>query len=342
MMSRVTLSCCALLLIWPCSTDHPVAQTAAPEIVRGITLSTHGIGLEWALDDNMAPAFREIRSLGAGWVAIHPYAGIAADGTVRYEELDPDDPPLHVVRPIQLAHELGLKIMIKPHLAYWRSPFRWRGDIEFDRPEEWRRFFDSYERWIVALAAAAREADGFVVGTELDRTIEHEAEWRRLIAGVRERTDAPITYAANWTDFERVPFWDALDVIGIQAYFPLTDEGVTDEASIRAGWDRRMSELRDYAARHYRNIVFTELGYDRSLRAPWKPWEPARDEGDAAVRLQTRCLRIALEAIRREAAVVGVFLWKWFPEPHPVGRDFPLADAHTKSVIREAWSTGGP
>jgi len=334
MIPRAIRSCSAVVLGWFCSLGLPAPP---PEIVHGITVSTHGIGREWALDDRMEPAFREIRSVGAGWVAIHPYAGIAADGTVRFEDFAPDAPPAHVVRPIRLAHEFGLKILIKPHLAYWGSPFRWRGEIAFDEPEEWTRFFDGYGRWIVKLAAAAREADGFVVGTELDRTIDHESDWRRLIARVRGETQAPITYAANWTDFERVPFWDALDVIGIQAYFPLTAEGVTDEASIRAGWERRMTELRDYARRHYRNIVFTELGYDRSLRAPWMPWEPDRDTEDAARDLQTTCLRLALDAIAREPTVVGVFLWKWFPEPHPVGRDFPLADARTKAVLRAAW-----
>ena len=70
-----------------------------------------------------------------------------------------------------------------------------------------------------------------------------EAQWRALIADVREQTGAPLTYAANWTDYERVPFWDALDVIGIQAYFPLADSTDSSEEAIRRGWQRRMDEI---------------------------------------------------------------------------------------------------
>ena len=78
----------------------------------------------------------------------------------------------------------------------------------------------------------------------------------------------PLTYAANWTDYRQVPFWDALDVIGIQAYFPLTEDPDYDEEDIRAGWAERMGELRAFGELHNRNILFTELGYNQSHQAP--------------------------------------------------------------------------
>ena len=64
-----------------------------------------------------------------------------------------------------------------------------------------------------------------VVGTQLDRTLHFEDDWRLIIATVRRYFEGTLTYAANWTDYEKVPFWDALDVIGIQAYFPLLEDG---------------------------------------------------------------------------------------------------------------------
>ena len=191
--------------------------------VRGITISTHGGGRDWG-SDAMIPTMEEIRALGANWVSIHPYARINTDGSLRFERFDPQNPPEYLARPIREAHRLGLNICIKPHIAYWGTPFSWRGEITFERDEEWQRFWADYSEWIVLLAAASRDADGFVVGTELDRTLHFENEWRAVIARVREQTRAPLTYAANWTDYHRVPFWDALDVIGIQAYFPLTDK----------------------------------------------------------------------------------------------------------------------
>ena len=62
------------------------------------------------------------------------------------------------------------------------------------------------------------------MGTELDRLTGHQEEWRRIIAEVREVTAARLTFASNWTHFENVPFWDALDAVGVQAYFPLSEE----------------------------------------------------------------------------------------------------------------------
>ena len=303
--------------------------------VRGITISTHGSGRDWG-SDAMRPTLEDIRALGANWVAIHPYARISGDGSLQFGRFDPSDPPDYLARPIREAHQLGLSICIKPHIAYWGSPFTWRGEIEFAQAEQWATFWRDYSEWILLLAAACSEADGFVVGTELDRTLPFEAQWRALIADVRTRTAAPLTYAANWSDYERVPFWDALDVIGIQAYFPLADSTDCSEEAIQRGWQRRTDELHTYADAHNRNILFTELGYNQSHRAPLQPWDYATD-GDDARPVQIACMRAALQAIEREERIVGALLWKWFPQPRSIGRNFQLAAPHLRAVIAESW-----
>jgi hypothetical protein len=284
----------------------------------------------------MVTTMEDIRAIGANWISIHPYARINADGSLRFERFDPQDPPGYIARPIREAHRLGLSICIKPHIAYWRSPFSWRGEITFTNDEDWQRFWTDYGEWITLLAAASREADGFVVGTELDRTLHFENEWRDIIARVRERTDAPLTYASNWTDYTQVPFWDALDVIGIQAYFPLTDKESYSEADIQRGWQQQMAELRRYAEPLNRKILFTELGYNQSHQAPIEPWDYAV-HGEDARSIQAICMRIALEAINKEERVVGALLWKWFPNPRPIGRNFQMAAPHIQRVIAENW-----
>ena len=310
-----------------------IAQAEAP--VRGITLSTHRDGSDWGWD-SIQPTLDRIQQIGANWVAIHPYAWIADDGSVRFRGIDPQRPPAALARPIQEAHERGLKILIKPHIGYWGSSFSWRGEIAFETQEQWARFFDSYAEWITQLAAASSEADGFAVGTELDATLSHEREWREIIAAIRGVSDAPLCYAANWADYQRVPFWDELDVIGVQAYFPLSDSVDPSEEQLREGWAKVLTELDAYAAARDRYVLFTELGYNRSYTAAARPWEYGNDGEEAAV-LQARCLRVALELIEREPRVIGAFLWKWFPEPHPVGRNFQLAVPHMLEVIRSVW-----
>jgi len=323
-----------LILTLPAAALPPAPNPGKME-VRGITISTHGIGHDWG-SDAIIPTLEAIRDLGANWVSIHPYASIHSDGALSWTDIDPENPPDHIVRPIREAHRLGMSICIKPHIAYWHSPFSWRGEIAFANDEAWQRFWRDYRKWIAVLATLCRDADGFVVGTELDRTLGFEEQWRALIAEVRQRTDAPLSYAANWTDYHRVPFWDALDVIGIQAYFPLTDDPEYDEEDIRAGWSSRIRELRSYGEHHNRNILFTELGYNQSHRAPLEPWAYPTD-GEDALPVQIACMRTALAAIAAEPRIVGALLWKWFPYPHPVGRNFQLATPPIKRVISAAW-----
>jgi hypothetical protein len=307
----------------------------AGETIRGITISTHLDGRDWGWDA-IVPTLEDVRSVGANWVATHPYAWIEADGRVRFEPIDPAHPPAHLVRPIREAHAAGLKILIKPHLGYWGSPFSWRGEIEFATEEQWARFWESYSRWIVQLAAVCHEADGFVVGTELDRTLGFEDRWRQIIGAIREQTTLALTYAANWTHYRDVGFWDALDVIGIQAYFPLTETPHPSLAALEGGWARVMSELSEYARDQYRNVVFTELGYNRSFSASVEPWSYHGDGADAEP-VQVSCMRAALTAIDRQPLVLGAFLWKWFPRPHPVGRNFQLATPAMAAAIRGIW-----
>ena len=286
--------------------------------------------------------------MGVNWVSIHPYARVRGDGAVGWS-VDPAESPEWLTRPIEEAHRLGMKIMIIPHLAHWGSPFSWKGDIGFDDAASWRRFFDSYEEWILQVASICRDADGFSVGCELDRTTAFESEWRRIIGGVRSRTAAPLTFASNWTDYRRVPFWDALDVIGIQAYFPLVaHDRAPTEREVADAWRRIMSELRAFARSNDRRIVFTELGYDRSTKAAKEPWASSRrrdrsgsePEADAEL-VQLRCLDAALRAIDRDDVVVGAFLWKWFPGETSRG-DFRMSADGPAEVITGRWSVAEP
>ncbi|HHI79553.1 MAG TPA: hypothetical protein ENK02_06200 [Planctomycetes bacterium] len=328
-----------LSLLLTCSLSAMALQDPGPpkgEAVRGITISTHGMGREWADPEVMQPTLKKILETGAEWIALHPYARIHEDGRVTWRRRKNGGTPSYWSKPIALAHKAGLKILIKPHIAYWGTRFAWRGEIAFKTEAEWERFFQGYRDWILALAEASRDADGFVVGTELDKTLGREKEWRALIAEVRKRTKAPLTYAANWTDYERVPFWDALDVVGIQAYFPLTEARRPDDRELDRAWEERMKKLRAFAKKTNRNIVFTEIGYNRSHKAAREPWTYRTDGADAKP-LQRRCLGAALRAIEREPCVLGAFLWKWFPEPYPVGRNFQLATKEIRALIRKHW-----
>ena len=322
---------------WPGPVPGPEGDH---ESVRGITISCQTWGWEWG-SDGFGPELDELAALGVNWIAIHPYAGIRGDGRLRPSggEFQPATPPEWLSRPIAEAEARRMAFLVKPHLAYWGSPFAWRGEIRFDEPAARARFWTEYSDWIVGLARVTGEADAFCVGTELDRMLGDEDEWRALIARVREVTGARLTYAANWDAFENVPFWDALDAIGIQAYFPLSEEREPGEADLRAGWDGVLARLRRMHERTGKPVVFTELGYHASPHVASQPWSDSRAEDrDRAGQLQQRCLRLALEILDRERSWLrGAFLWKWFVgEPHH-RESFLLDTPEIRALIAEAW-----
>lgn len=305
--------------------------------VRGMTVSCPTWGGEWG-SDAMVATLDELRSDGMNWVAIHPYARIRGTGEVTFRPLDPANPPQWLARPIKEAHARGMKIFIKPHLAYWGSPFSWRGEIDFPDPDARKRFFDSYRAWMTSIAAVVKDADAFAVGTELGRLSGHDDEWREVIRSVRGVFPGSLTYAANWDEVDRVPFWDALDTVGVQAYFPVVTgyAGTTPtKTELDAGWDRILGRMRALSTRTGKPIVFTELGYDAHLEAPMKPWASGRrtSQGEA---VQRASLRAAMRALDREPQVVGAFLWKWFPGEAQYG-DFRMSTPANRAVIRSVW-----
>jgi sugar phosphate isomerase/epimerase len=322
----------------PADDARPGSEAAAGRLrapVRGVIISCQSWGWEWG-SDAMIETMSEVKALGATWIAIHPYAGIRADGRVVmhprwYTETR------WLTRPIAEAHRLGLKIMIKPHLAYWGSPFSWRGEIQFETDEQWQRFFETYEAWITQVARICADADAFVVGTELDRTIHHTGEWRRIIQSVRKLTPAPLTYSANWTDYQRVRFWGELDAIGVQAYFPLAKHtNLPEPKELDEAWKRVLDQLAAYAKKHDRKVLLAELGYNRSSRAAMEPWS-SRSGGEHAEETQRRCLTAALQAVSESDVVAGAFLWKWFPG-HAGRANFLMSTPAMKQVIKAQWA----
>ena len=307
---------------------------------RGVIVSCQTWGGEWGRPE-MAATMDELKGLGANWIAIHPYAQIRADGSLRWRS---EPAPEHITRPLAWAKERALGVMMIPHIAYWGSPFSWRGDIDFEDAAGWNRFFENYEKWIVEMAVLA-EAGGagrFCIGLEYSHAEKFSERWRRIIAAVRAVYRGRISYGANWSDFEKVPFWDSVDEIGVLAYFPLTEAENPTAEKIAVGWEPWLKKLAALSKKAGKQIVFTEVGYNDDAKCAARPWEFHRS-ASSCPELQARCLAVALDLQKRAPWLGGAFLWKWFPDvPSHEQDSFDLRTPLLKRVIGGAWNPARP
>jgi len=257
---------------------HAVAEIE-PEFQKGITF-THGYrGGNNMRSEASAGALRHLRQrLSDEWIAVNPFGYQTSVHTIgiRFGG-DPRDE--HLIDGIRQAQQLGLKVMLKPHI--WLSEQDGgdcRGTIGFDTEREWKEWFSNNERFLLHYAqiAAQTEAEILCVGVELSRTVtDRPDDWRQLISKVREIYPGPLTYAANWWgDYDVVEFWDELDYIGINAFFPLTlEEEATDLATLLAGARAVADQIETVHKRTGKPVLLTEVGF-RSVRgATVKPWE---------------------------------------------------------------------
>ncbi|WP_103030119.1 glycoside hydrolase family 113 [Salinibacter altiplanensis] len=245
------------------------------------------------------------------------------------------------------ADALGMGVILKPHL--WVGGYdetQDRSTIGFESDARWREWEANYRRFLLLYARLAAEvdADALVLGTELTRAAtERPHFWRGLADSVRAVYDGKLTYAANWHEaYERIQFWDALDYVGVQAYFPLTEAEDPSLAALQEGWRPHRAALAKIHERTGRPILLTEIGYRSAVGAAAAPWEwPERDDGavpDSA--LQARCYRAFLSTVGRAPWLKGGIIWKWHPPGEVEGPTAFTPQAKPAEDVLRRWFTG--
>ncbi|NNF07529.1 MAG: hypothetical protein HKN21_12275 [Candidatus Eisenbacteria bacterium] len=224
----------------------------------------------------------------------------------------------------RLARETGIKTMLKPHV--WlldRRDGKLRSDIEFPSEKSWQLWFENYNAFMLHYAqlAASHNTAILCIGTELaNPAITHEAEWRELIAAIREIYDGKLTYAANWyEEFEHIAFWDDLDFIGIQGYFPLSDQPTPSVEDLILGWQPHKARIEAISKKFEKPVVFTEQGYKSTKDTAMEPWNwpETYDHKDIDFQTQANCYEAFFRTFWHEPWVAGVYWWRWGTDPEP-------------------------
>ncbi len=269
------------------------------------------------------PHFQETFRVNANWVALMPYAfvgngnpelqflreGQEAKGGHQWWGEQPDG----LKECIELARKSELNIMLKPHI--WCGRGTYTGDFTLASEEEWRAFETTYAEYILQYAKIAEvfKVEVFCLATEMETMVAERPEfWQALIKEVKKVYSGKLTYAENWDCFEEVPFWDQLDFVGIDGYFPLSKEQSPELATLRKGWKKHLRAMEKVSAEVQKPILFTEYGYRSCDYSTEKPWDTDYSLPDNEG-LQARAYESLYQEVWQKPWFAGGFVWKWFP-----------------------------
>ena len=231
---------------------------------------------------------------------------------------------------IDWAGEQGLAVVLKPHIDVLDETFR--GDIQ---PADRNVWFASYQRFIRNYAELAADSGSaiFAIGTELKSLSSDTEPWRSVIDAVRGEFSGPLTYAANWDEVSQVQFWDELDMIGVDAYYPLAAEGESPTAeSLAAAWQPNVDALKSLSDQWGKPVLISEFGYPTQATAASSPFEVSEGQpADQAV--QALLYQAAFDAFSGKEWVRGMLWWSWRADPG--AQENPATDYTPEGKVSE-------
>lgn len=328
--------------------------------VRGVTVGPIENGLfagrGYGTDRSRAGLVEATR-LGANWISVTPYgriydlqpSGVALDFEAPFEENREA-----VLRMVDQAHAAGLRVMLVPHL--WVETGGWRGEIDVGDDAAWQRWARGYRTFLLEWARVARvaEVDLLSVGVELRSwvTTRHAPSFAALVREVRRVYPGPLTYACNWDDADDTVILGEVDVIGINAFYPLHWENGATREQLAAGGKRAAEQARAIAELWDKPVLFTEFGYTSRRDCAIRPWEwpehLANVEPDEQA--QAEAYFALLAPLLDEPWFAGFFMWRFVSDFADVTQEaewgFSPRGKQAELVLRDAfaaaWAADAP
>lgn len=263
-----------------------------------------------------------IKDLGADWISVMPYAysNKRAPG-VRHNTMWQwwGEKTVGTIATIKFAKEKGLKVMLKPHI--WVSGEGWCGDFYLESEEDWLEWGKEYEAYILPLAVEAEKlgVEMICIATEYRQVVRKRPQYfPELIKKIRKVYSGKLTYAANWDNFTQVKFWDELDYIGIDAYFPLSEVKNAKDDVLCGAWAPHKKQIQDLQKKYKKPVLFTEYGYCSVAYGARRPWEEG-DLGGVSMEAQSEAYKAIYQSFWHEGWFAGGFLWKWYHQSSRAG-----------------------
>jgi hypothetical protein len=262
-----------------------------------------------------------------------------------------------VIAAITELHAKSLKVMLKPHVDVNDPPINtWRGAIT---PSDINAWFVSFNAFILHYAnlAAANNVEMLCFGTEYKSMTNdpsnmsdpnNAANWANTIAQIRNVYSGKLAYAANSAsvgdEYTGVPFWNAVDVIGLDGYFSLTNQSTPTLTQLIAAWSNNwrgenvLAAVQNFAAAHPgQPVTFTEIGYRSVAGGNKNPWDFSTgtvvDDTE-----QRNCYEAMYEIWSQQTAIKGNFWWAWQVQPPNLSTDTDYSTWNKPAeAIEQTW-----
>ena len=298
--------------------------------------------------------FEGIKSTNANWVALVPEATLSRTTL----QLIPDEKNHHWgetieanIEAINMAKQAGLKVFVKPHIVLNKKSdsdsklisANWRGEIWFDNEQDWQLFESSYRSYIIKLAQISNQYHValFAIGTELKSFVKSRPQfWSSLIKEVKEIYHGPVTYAANWDEYNDITFWSELDFIGVDTYFPINKMETPRVKKTIRNWKNIQKDLKKISLEENREIILTEFGYRNVSYAGKEPWIHDKGNIDSLNNeAQANLYQAFFETFWKEPWVAGGFSWRWFAqEEKGIEKSFSIQGKPALEILQKWYS----
>lgn len=281
-----------------------------------------------------------LKKVNCNWIAQMPFAFCPPNSPkLRYD-------PIHVwwgetdkgiITTTQLAKKQGIRTMLKPQI--WMHG-AYTGDFQLSAEADWQTWEKGYQDFIFHFArlADSLQIELFCIGTELKGVVKHRPVfWTQLIDSIRTIYKGKLIYAADWADYQDVGFWDKLDYIGIDAYFPLSKAETPTTNELLQAWKKKQKELQTLSVKHNKAIIFTEIGYKSVDKCTHEPWNPSTNTPN--LQAQSNAYQAFFTAFANQSWFKGAFIWKWYPDPIKSGEkndtDFTPQNKPAEGILRK-------
>jgi len=308
-----------------------LAAGAAKSQVLGPDAMMKGIEFTRAAGDtynsnDAEQSLEQLHATGANWVTIVPIWWMADTGrSAIYPRpgASPSDGEIEYI--IDKAHDLGMQVFLKPEIRC--STGVWIGRHRPHSPS----WYNYYRVFIMHYAQLAQETkcEMLSAGGELDSTALDSVgrvQWTQNINWVKGEYLGPVAYAADWRTYRSIPFWDSLDVVGINAYFPVwthVPPSQPDFQSLCQEWSGCISQIESFRDSlglpdSTKPILFTEVGYRSVTGCDTAPWNET-STGTYSPTDQRSSYMAALHSTLGKPWFAGWFWHEWTTDPDQGG-----------------------